>query len=191
MKPHPSLSRAGSFAEDRGHLGEHVLDGERARHAIGEPRQHLVGGSALAIHDAVGESRRPIPHWIEGQSDHGGSQDRQERVVCGADGRPDPDHNGYVDGREEGRQHAVDDGLVDHHVDLVQAVLQDGDADGRPEEHEGQAPEHRKGLCIREDRRDGRGEDEHRSCREPLELQPFVPDRSPEPCHERRQGDRE
>lgn len=51
------------------------------------------------------------------------------RPVATADEAVDADHDGDVHRGDEGRQRAEDDCLVDHHVDAVQAVLEDCHSD--------------------------------------------------------------
>jgi hypothetical protein len=65
---------------------------------------------------------------------------------------------------------------VDHDIDLVQAVLQHGDADRCPQEHERQVLEHGEEGPRGNDRRDERDDDEHSARHEPLELQALIPD---------------
>ena len=47
-----------------------------------------------------------------------------------ADRGPDPDHDRDVHEREEDDQRAGHDGLLDHDVEVVQAVPEDGDGRG-------------------------------------------------------------
>ena len=89
-------------------LGEHargpgkdVLDGEGARHPLGELREHLVRCRPLPVDDAVGESLGPVPHGVEGQRDQRRCENREERVLGRSDDRTDADHDRHVHGGDE------------------------------------------------------------------------------------------
>ncbi len=129
-EPHFGPGRAAALRKHSGRPGQDVLQIERPGHALGELGQDLVGRGPLAVYQAVGESSGPDPDGLEGHGDQRGGQDRKEqvRLAPGADRGADPHHQAHVDGGDEGRQDAHDQGLADHHVQLVQPVLQDGDA---------------------------------------------------------------
>jgi len=191
--PKPDLRpSSGPLGEDPRHPRQDVVQSVLARHALGELREHLVGGRSLAIDEAVGQALGTFAHGVEGQSDHRGGEHGQEGVVGGSDGRPDADHERHVDGGEERGEQSVDERLADDDVDLVQAVLQYGDRDGCPQQHERQALEdgdgHGRAGRAGEERRDERGDHERGSRNEPLQLQTLVSHRRTEPCDDRDEG---
>ena len=177
-EPNVGAGRPRPFGEHLRRSGEDVLHGVRTGHLVRELRKHLVRRGPLAVDQPVGEPLGPIPNRVEGQGDQGRGPEGKERVPSRADGCPDTDDHRHIHGREEGSEKAVDDGLVDDHVDLVQAVAQDRqgrrrwDQEGEPDAKS--AGEHRVRECgaqagggYRED------EEAHRDAGgvgEPLEL---------------------
>src|SRR3990172_7973580 len=86
---------------------------------------------------------------------------------------------GGVDAGKNSGQGAVDEGPIDDHVDLVEAVAQDGDGDGSGREESGRDEEQ---LPEEDPREPGRRAEpkEENGISDPLELLAFVAARAPE-----------
>ena len=125
--PEPHLSALGSrtLGDHAGGPRQDVLGGVRARDALAEPRQDLVGRGPLAIDEPVRDALHPFAHRLEREGDDRGRDDRQaQALVRGADQAPQHDHDRDVDQRDEPGERHVHDRPVDHHVDVVEAVLE-------------------------------------------------------------------
>ena len=125
----PSPRRTPSLREDA-RDPRSTSSPSRLRQSCRRRRQTSYGRS-LPEHEAVREVLGPSACRLEGQGDDGRRRRREDRVPAAADGGPNADHDPHVLDRGERREGGVDDRLPDHEVDLVQAVLQDRDADGR------------------------------------------------------------
>ena len=78
--------------------------------------------------------RRPDPtltNWLEPNRNKDRRDDRQPeiRLAAAADQCADADRDPDVDGGDECRQDAVDEGSADEDVDVIEAVFQDGNTD--------------------------------------------------------------
>jgi hypothetical protein len=148
-QPHVDTRRSGSVGEDRCHPLEDVLDPVGPGHLFREVGEHLVRGRPFPVDEAVRHTLRTASQRLEQERDRDGGHDRQKRASTAADQRPDPGDDADVHGREGRGEEAVHERAVDDDVDLVQAVLQDRDREGR-----GDAEEHDDGDDV-----EGRGRD--------------------------------
>ena len=177
-EPHVGPDGAGCLAQDAGRARQHVLHRVRPGHPVGELRENLVRGGPLSVHEPVGEPPAPVPDRLEGDGHDRRGQDRQADVALRADDRADPHHDPHVDRGDDRGQGEVDEGLVDDHVDLVEAVAEDrqgcrrGDQEGEPEA-EGAGEHHIGQHRAQAGGRDRQDEEAHRDAGrvgEPFEL---------------------
>ena len=178
------------FGQHTNEARQHVVGGVGLARSLGEPREHLVRGRALAVHHTVGQPSRALSHRLERHGHHRGRHRRQEGAPIVTDQRADADDEPDVHDRDERRQHREHHGPADHDVDVVQPVLQHRDRDRRVQEEEREGREH---LGAREDAvgHHERRRDERSRGNEPLELEPLLAARTTEPHHEAREGQRE
>ena len=122
-------------------------------------------------------SLQPLAHRLEGDRDDGGGDDRQRQVglAAAADQGPDADHDADVDGCDERRQRAVDEGSTDDDVDVVEVIPEDGDPYGRrepdyPNPLQDDAGGRRRALQVDEVERSRNSDVVCRAVGEPLEL---------------------
>jgi hypothetical protein len=87
-----------------------------------------------------------------------------------ADERADADDDPDVDRRDEGRERTDHHRLVDDNVDVVEPVLEDGEADREGDEHEG--PGDDRVLDVRAERRGSDHADVDGGDQEPDHEQP-------------------
>ena len=97
---------------------------------------------------------------MEQHRDHDRCRHREHRAAGVTGQRPDADHDPGVDGGQGRGQQAVGEGLADDDVDLVQAVLEDGDRDGHGES--GQPDDRDHNVCRGGHGSPGRPADVHR-----------------------------
>ena len=123
---------AGSLLQHSGHARQHLVGRVGVRDSPGEVAQHFVRGRALAVDEAVGDLLRALAHRLEADRHNRGGQDRQCQIGFAAAPYQgsDPDGDTHVRRSDEDGQRAVNDCSADDDVDVVQAVLQHGDADG-------------------------------------------------------------
>ena len=197
--------RPGRLGDEPRQPRDRVLDGVRPTDPFTQLGQDLFRRGALAVHEPVREPVRPIPGRLEGDGDDRGPEDRQGevRIVSATQGCTDAGHDPDEHGGDEQGERAEDQGPVDDHVDVVEAVLQDRharrDRDG-PAARQGQE---RSGQIERPlgDTRDGdhevREEEEGREApreEQPLHLLVFVaarPAEAPRHGDDRQHDDRE
>ena len=149
-----------------------MLARERLAHVRGESREDLVGRGALAVDHPVRGALRLLASGLERDRDDGGGDEREE--LRRPDERPDDHDDRDVHDRDERREQAVDDRLVDEEVDVVQAVLQDRGPDGRVEEQQRDVEQYRSDRTVGE-KRDGEGLGHEEARRhEPFELHALV-----------------
>ena len=120
----------------------------------------------MPVYESVREAPRPLAHRLESDSDHGRRQDREGDVRSAgpADEGAEADHDRDIDGREEGRQDAEDKRLVDHEIDVVEAVAKDRDSGGQGQHRPAQQAEDLEGMHQsrgNEARRPGEEEQAH------------------------------
>jgi hypothetical protein len=181
-QPHLGARCSRPLSENPGHPGQHVLGRIRASHPLGELREDLVGRRSLPVDDAVGQTPGALAKGLERDRDDSGRCDgeRNVRLPCRPDRRADPHHDREVDGGDEGGKHCDDDGLVDNDVDVVQPVLEHGDAD-RGRDHQDRDPgedvtaDVEQGA-VRDDGHNG----ERAGVGEPFELRALVTRRAAE-----------
>ena len=108
---------------------------ERAEAVDGDARLHLVRRRRPEHEPPSGPVEQPADrfegHGHQRGGDHGEGDVGTEPA---ADRSADPDDDGEVDDGDEHRQPAEDDRLVDDDVDVVEAVAENGDADGQREQ---------------------------------------------------------
>ena len=177
-EPHVGPDGAGRLAQDAGRARQHVLHRVGPGHPVGELRENLVRGGPLSVHEPVREPPAPVADGLKGDRDDRCREDRQADVALRADDRADPHHDPHVDRGDDRSQGEVDEGLVDDHVDLVEAVAEDRQGcrrryqEGEPEAEGG--GEHHVGERRAEGGRgDGEDEEAYRDSGrvgEPLEL---------------------
>jgi hypothetical protein len=105
--------------------------------AIGELREDLVRRRAVPVDHEVREPPRACQHRLEQQRDDRRRDERERRGRTGLHERTDASDDRAVDDGEEDRDRADDHGLPDHHVDVVEPVLEYGKADRDRDEREG------------------------------------------------------
>jgi hypothetical protein len=122
--------RAGPVAEDLRHPREHILRRVRFAHPFRELAQHLVGGRPPAVDEPVGQASRAGTHRLERDGKKGGGHERKQGIALRADDRSDAAHDERVDGGHECGEQGEDHGLLDDHIEVVQAIPEDSDAAG-------------------------------------------------------------
>src|SRR6202035_3331372 len=92
-------------------------------------REHLVRCRAFAVDEAIGDPLESFTQRLKAHRDNAGGHDGGCRVCSPATATQRADTNGdaHVHGGDHHRQGTVYEGAADHHVDVVEVVLQDGD----------------------------------------------------------------
>ena len=161
--------------------GQRLVDRQRIRHPVGKTGHHLIGSGAAAVDEPVRDPLGPLAHGLKGDRDHGGSDDGQQQVRPGAAAQrgADADDDSNVDDGDEGGERAVDQGTVDHHVDVIKAVTKhrNRDADGQQRDRQ---PSRGLGhdvwhVALQNERDYG----DHHRHQEPTELLPLAAITSP------------
>ena len=140
---------------------------------IGEAGHYLVGRRSLAIDEPVGEALHPLANRLKGDGDDGGRHDRQREV--GAIARScqpaDADDDANVDRGDEGGKRAVDERAIDHKVDVVKPVAENGDRDAdRQQRHKQNEEQIRQEAVVAQKERYG-GQNQRKE--KPAELMPL------------------
>src|ERR1700730_9321344 len=119
------------------HPRENFVWSERFRHPLGEIGHDLVRRGTLSVNKPVREVLHALANGLEGDGHDSSRNDREQEVwfTLRPDQAADPNDDAHVDRRNERGQRAEDDGPVDDDVDVVEAVLQDGDTDRRWERY--------------------------------------------------------
>ena len=130
-KPHRRRLGAGPLLEHSGHARQHLVSGIRLRHLSGELTEHFVGCRSLSIDQPVGDPLQALPHRLKSHRHDDGRDDGQPEIglATAAHQRPDANRDADVDSRDQRRQCAVHERSADDHVDVVQPVFEDRDAD--------------------------------------------------------------
>ena len=142
------------LAQKLRHSGRDVLVRVRRTEAAGELREHLVGRRSLAIDETVGHPPRQPPqraeHGADDDADHEQApfpgrhrSDRRQR-----ENEQDRERQDREPGGDQQEHH----GLLDHDVQVVQAVLQHRDDDRhREQEYPDEQQEEARTLEFRSD----------------------------------------
>ncbi len=129
-QPDVGAIRARPFRKDACHPGHDLLGRVRLGDAFGEVREHLIGSGALAVDETVGHVLDTLAHRLESDRHDRGRKDRQRKVrfAAASDQGTNANRNTDVDGGDERGQRSVDQRPADDDVDVVKAVLEDGDS---------------------------------------------------------------
>ena len=170
---------------------------------MGELGQNLVGCRALPIDEPIGHALDPLAHGLEGDGDHGRRRDRQPQVglAARADQRPNADHDADIHRADECGQRPIDQCAVEHDVDLVEAVTQDGhghrarDTERETQKQEGPEnpanPQGDRYATLDRDIRHQDKRDQQTDGGQPAELLAFVTAGSAPSIRDRQQRERE
>ena len=126
-QPHARLRRPRPCREDLHETWQNVLGGIGGAESIGEPGEHLVGGSSLPVDEPVGQAPGPPADRLEGKDDDDGRGERRDAAALATDTGPHDDDDREIHGRDQHDDCAEHHGLLDHDVEIEHAVLQDRD----------------------------------------------------------------
>jgi hypothetical protein len=86
----------------------------------------------MSVHELIGQALHALTQRLECHCHTGCGKQRQDniRLASCPDQRPDADHDHDIYRCDEHSQSAIHQCLIDHEVDVVQAVFQNGQAQG-------------------------------------------------------------
>ena len=133
LRTHPSGGRARD-------AGQQLVGTDSGGEPLAEVHEDVVGRLPLPIHQARRQRLRPFPDRREGDPRHRCREHGQHLAGLRGRGTPvdhaaDTDDDADVRCRHEQGEAEVDEGAVDHEVDVVEVVPQDRPSDGR-EQHD-------------------------------------------------------
>ena len=157
LYPHLAGDRARALTQELCHSGQQVGGGLSPANVAHESGEHVIWTCASSVHGDVGEGLQARSHR---QQQGGDDRDRDhvEQRIGACALAEEAAHAGHYDcvrnGDEDGEP-GEEDGPVDDHIDVVEAVANHGDADGdrdedRPRDEAGEAsPGRDAGTSIR------------------------------------------
>jgi len=106
---------------------QHRLGGERGFQALAQAREDGGGIVALAVEQPVDRPLQTLAQGMEEQGDQVSGQDVKERVITRAEQRTQRADDQHIQTDDAGSECAIDQGAVDEAVNIVEAILEDGE----------------------------------------------------------------
>ena len=133
LEPDGRRLSTGRLLEHTGHAWQDLVRCICLRDLARESGEHLVWGGAIPVHEPVGNLLDTLTNGLEPNRNDDRRDDRQPeiRLATATNQRADADRDTDVDGGDECRKDAVDEGSADDDVDVIEAVFQDGNTDCR------------------------------------------------------------
>src|SRR5437870_42399 len=97
-QPPARLRRPRPCREDLHETWQNVLGGIGGAESIGEPGEHLVGGSSLPVDEPVGQAPGPPADRLEGKDDDDGRGERRDAAALATDNGPHDDDDREIHG---------------------------------------------------------------------------------------------